>query len=140
MRSKGHIKVKGNLRSSYKIGWKCESGLIWKVEVGLEPNLVYWYNIGTVICSCGQRSYTKVKDHLRSRFKIGWKCENGLIWKVKVRFELILVIDIIWEPSYVYVVKGSQIKVKGHLRSTCKITWKCKFGLICILEDQLELP
>ena len=34
----------------------------------------------------------------------------------------------------------SQIKVKGHLRSTCKIIWKCKFGLICILEDQLELP
>ena len=34
----------------------------------------------------------------------------------------------------------SQIKVKGHQRSTCKITWKCKFGLICILEDQLELP
>ena len=33
----------------------------------------------------------------------------------------------------------SQIKVKGHLRSTCKITWKSKFGLICILQDQLEL-
>ena len=36
--------------------------------------------------------------------------------------------------------KRSQIKVKGHLRSTCTITWKCKFGLICILKDQLELP
>ena len=31
-------------------------------------------------------------------------------------------IDIIWEPSHVHGVKKSQIKVKGHLRSTCKIT------------------
>ena len=31
-------------------------------------------------------------------------------------------IDIIWEPSYVHAVKRSQIKVKGHLRSTGKIT------------------
>ena len=31
-------------------------------------------------------------------------------------------IDIIWEPSYVHVVKRSQIKVKGYLRSTYKIT------------------
>ena len=77
-----HIKVKGHLRSSCKIGWKCENGLIWKVEVRLEPNLVYWQSMGTFICSCGQRSYTKVKGHLRSSCKIGWKCENDLIWKV----------------------------------------------------------
>ena len=38
------------------------------------------------------------------------------------------------------MVKRSQIKVKGHLRSTCKITWKCEFRLFCKLEDQLELP
>ena len=31
-------------------------------------------------------------------------------------------IDIIWEPLYDHVVKRSQNKVKGHLRSTCKIT------------------
>ena len=31
-------------------------------------------------------------------------------------------IDIIWEPSDVHVVKRSQIKVKGYLRSTCKTT------------------
>ena len=41
-------------------------------------------------------------------------------------------IDIIWKHAYIHVVKRSQIKVKGHLRSTCKITH--------ILEDQLELP
>ena len=52
---KGHIKVKGHLRSSCMIGWKCESDLIWKVEVRLEPNLVYWYNMGTFLCSCGQK-------------------------------------------------------------------------------------
>ena len=32
-------------------------------------------------------------------------------------------IDIIWEPSFVDVVKRSQIKVKGYVRSTCKITF-----------------
>ena len=63
--------------------------LVWLNESNFITNLVYWYNMETFICSCGQRS---------------------------------------------------QIKVKGHLRSICKITWKCKFGLICILEDQLELP
>ena len=135
---RSHIKVIGHLRSKCKIGWKCESGLIWKVEVRLEPNLVYWYNMGTFICSCSQRSYTKVKGHLRWSCKKGWKCENGLTWKVEVWFEP-NVVDIIWEPLYVHVVKRSQIKVKGHLRSTCKITWNCKFGLICILEDQLAL-
>ena len=88
---KGHIKVKGHLRSSCKIGWKCESGLIWKVEVQLELNLVYWYNVGTFTCSCSQRSYAKVKGHLRSSCKMGWKCENGRIWKVEVQFELNLV-------------------------------------------------
>ena len=86
---KGHIKVKGYLRSSCKIGWKCENGLIWKVEVQFEPSLIYWYNMWTFICSFSQSLCTKVK---------------------------------------------------GHLKSSCKITWKCKFGLICILEDQLELP
>ena len=58
---KGHIHFKGHLRSSCKIGRKCKSGLIWKVEVRLEPNLVYWYNMGPFVCSYGQRSYTKVK-------------------------------------------------------------------------------
>ena len=29
----------------------------------------------------------------------------------------------------------SQIKVKGYLRSHCKINLQMKFGLICILED-----
>ena len=30
-------------------------------------------------------------------------------------------IDIIWEPLYVHAVKRSQIKVKGHLMSTCNL-------------------
>ena len=127
-------------RSSCMIGWRCYSGLIWKFEVPLEPNLVYWYNMGTFICSCSQRSYTKVKDHLRSTCKIGWKCENGLIWKVEVRFEPNLVYWYNMETFICSCSQRSQIKVKGHLRSTCKITWKCKFWLICILEKQLELP
>ena len=64
-----HTKVKGHLRSSCTIGYKCENYLNWKVEVRLESNLVYWYNMGTFICSWGQRSHTKVKGHLRSSFK-----------------------------------------------------------------------
>ena len=64
---RSHTMVKGHLRSSCKIGWKCENCLIWKVEVCLEPNLVYWYNMGTFVCSCGQRSQIKVKGHLRSK-------------------------------------------------------------------------
>ena len=50
-----YTKVKGHLRSSCKIDWKCENGLIWKVEARFQPNLVYWYNMGTFICSCGQK-------------------------------------------------------------------------------------
>ena len=64
----------------------------------------------------------------------------ALFEKLKSDLNQTLFIDMICEFSYDHVVKSSQIKVKGHLRSTCKITWKCKFGLIYILEDQLELP
>ena len=71
---RSHIKVKGHLRSSCKIGWKCESDLIWKVEVRLEPNLVYWYNMGPIVCSCSQRSQMKVKSPVRPMCKISWKC------------------------------------------------------------------
>ena len=42
--------------------------------------------------------------------------------KLKSNLNQTWFIDIIWEPSYVHAVKKSQIKVKGHLRSTCKIT------------------
>ena len=87
--------VRGHISRS-KVIWgqyvKCENGLIWKVEVWFDPNsnLVYWYNMWPFICSCSQRSCTKVKGHLRSSFKIGWKCENALIWKVQVWFEPLL--------------------------------------------------
>ena len=93
----------------------------------------------TFICLCSQRSCTKVRGHLRSSCKIGWKCENGLIWKVEVLFEPNLVYWYNMETFICSCSQRSQIKIKGHLRSTCKITWKCKFGLICILEHQLEL-
>ena len=42
--------------------------------------------------------------------------------KLKFDWNQAWFIDMIWEPSYVHVVKRSQIKVKGHLRSTCNIT------------------
>ena len=100
---------------------------------GNQTWLLIRYNMGTFICSCGLRSYTKVKGHLRSSFKIGWKCDNGLIWKVEVWFEPNLVYGYNIGHFVCTCDQRSQIKVKGHLRSTCKITWKCKFGLICIL-------
>ena len=37
----------------------------------------YRCNMGTLICWRGQRSHIKVKGHLRSSFKIGWKCESS---------------------------------------------------------------
>ena len=104
--------------------------LFEKVEVRLKPNLVYWYNLGTFMCSCGQRSYTKVKDHLRSSCKIDWKCENGLIWKDEVRLEPNLVY---WYNMWTFICSWGQrsyTKVKGYLRSSCKIGWKCDNSLV----------
>ena len=115
---------------SCKIGWKCENGLIWIVEVRFEPHLVYLYNMETSICSCSQRSCTKVKGHLRSSCKIGWKYENGLIWKLEVRFESHLVYWCNVETSTCSCSQRSCTKVKGHLRSSCKIGWKYENGLI----------
>ena len=86
---KGHIKVKGHLRSSWS--WNCESELIWKIEVQLEPNLVYWWYVGPFLCLCSQRSHIKVKCPLRSNYNISWNCESGLIWKIEVWLEPILV-------------------------------------------------
>ena len=81
---RSYTKVKGHLRSSCRIGWKCESGLIWKVEVRLEPNLVCWYNMGTFKCSCGQRSYqgqrsseVKLQDRLNM-----WKWSHLKSWSL----------------------------------------------------------
>ena len=85
---RSHIKVKGHLRSSCKIGWKCENGLIWKVEVWLEPNLVYGYNMGPFVCSCSLRSYTKVKGHQRSSWKMGSKYKIHLTWNVEIWLKL----------------------------------------------------
>ena len=118
---RSYIKVKGHLRSSCNIGWKCENGFIWKVEVRFEPNLVYWYDMWTFIWSCSQRSCTKVTGHLRSSCKIGWKCENGLILKVEVWFEPNLVYWYNMETFICSCGQMSQVNVKGHLRSTCKI-------------------
>ena len=175
----------------------------------------------TLICWWGQRSHIKVKGHLRSSCKIGWKCKcNKCIvfvhalrdldvrclqaWlllllkvasfdvkvasleKFKSYWSQTWFIDTIWDPLYVYVVKGhiprskvvrgqvgrwaqnvkftsfeklevrlepnlvywynvgtftclwghrSQMKVKGHVRSICRRAWKYKIWLICILED-----
>ena len=59
-----------------------------------------------------------------------------LIWlKLKSDWNQTWFIDKIWEPSYVHAV---HTKVKGHLRSGCKIDWKCENGLIWKVEVRLE--
>ena len=128
---RSNINVKGHLTLSCKIGSKCENGLIWKVEVWLEPNLVYGYNLGPSIYSCNQRSYTKVKGHQRSSWKIGSKCKIHLMSKVEVWLELNFVYWYNVWTSTCWWGQRSQGKVKGHVRSTCKTACKCKFD-ICV--------
>ena len=121
---RSHIKVKGHLLS-WKIGWKCESGLIWKVEVWLEPNLVYWFIMEPSVCLCGQRLYTKFRGqvvswtqnvnspYLKSWSPIGTKL--GLL---------------IHYHGTLCMFMSSNTKVKGHQRSNCKMGSKCKIHLI----------
>ena len=52
-----------------------------KLKSDLNQTLVYWYNMWTFICSCSQRLCTKVKGHLRSSCKIGWKWPHWKSWK-----------------------------------------------------------
>ena len=73
---------------------------------GFQPKLGHRCNMGTLICWWGQRSHIKVKGHLRSSCKIGWKymfmwskvinqgqrCHQRSSWFVV--------------PLYVHVVKG----------------------------------
>ena len=86
-----------------------------KLEVRFEPNLVYWYNMWAFIWSCSQRSCTKVKGHLRSSCKIGWKCENGLTWNVEVRFEPNLVY---WYKMETFIRScGQRSQIEGQRSS-----------------------
>ena len=73
-----YTKVKGYQRSSCKINSNCKIHLIWKVEVHLEPNLGYWYNVGIWTCLWSQRSQMKVKGHLRSICKMVWNVKFDL--------------------------------------------------------------
>ena len=105
------------------------------------PHLKSWSLIGTkrgLLIHYGTLwSYTKVKGHQRS-CKMGWKCQIHLIWKVEVRLEPILVSWYKVGTSTCSWGQKSQVKVKGHVRSICKVARKCKIWLICVLEDQLD--
>ena len=66
--------------------------------------------MGTFICLCGQRSYTKVKGHLMSICK----AENVKVVsfeKLKSDLNQTWFIDIIWEPSYVHAKVVPRSKV-----------------------------
>ena len=107
MRSRSNTEVKGHLRSSWKKSWKlemCYLGLLWKVEVRLEPNLVHGYNMATFICWWGQRS-SEVK--LEEQFKM---CQLTDLF-----FELFLC-ELLWYCSSLQVTATLQ----GGSR---KFTW-----------------
>ena len=80
---RSYTKVKGHQSSSCKIGSKFKIHLIWNVDVWLEPNLVFWYNLGTFTYSWGKQLQMKVKGHMRSIWKIAWKCKiiHKLLWQ-----------------------------------------------------------
>ena len=57
------VKASRKLNGLHTIS-KCKIHLIWKVEVWLEPHLVwYMYNVGTYTCSSGQRSQIEIKGY-----------------------------------------------------------------------------
>ena len=110
-----HIKVKGHLRLSCKIGWKCKSGLIWKVEVQLEPNLVYWYHME------GENLLT-IKGHI-PRSKIIWG--QVVRWTENVKFTSFERLKSEWNQTwFIYIIRKPLYvhMVKGHIPRS-KIIW-----------------
>ena len=49
---RSHIEVKVHLRSNYNV----KLASFEKLKFSCTPNLVYWYKMGSFVCSCGQRS------------------------------------------------------------------------------------
>ena len=75
---KGHIPMSEVIRGQV-VRWaqNVKFTSFEKLEVRLEPNLVYWSNVKTFTCSWGQRSWMNSKGHVRLICKIAWKCK---IW------------------------------------------------------------
>ena len=109
-----------------------------KLEVWWKPNLVYWYNMGAFICSCSQRSYTRSKVIWGQDVRLAENVKYTLFEKLKSNWNQTWFIDIMWEPSYVHDIRGHIPRSKGHLRSSCKIGWKCKIYLIWKIDVRLE--
>ena len=97
--------------------WCC--CLLWKrVNICLYiPHTLMDFNQTWVIgATWGPSFVDEVKGHIsgskvtyqdkRWSCKIGWKCKIGLNWKVEVRLEPNLVMDITRESSFVNEVKG----------------------------------
>ena len=90
-------------------------------------------------------SYVRaVKGHIpRSKViwgQVVWYGKNvkmALFEKLKSDWSQTWFIDMIWEPSYVRVAKD-HTKIEGHIRSGCKIGWKCENGLIWKVEVRFE--
>ena len=102
--------------------------MLWWIST---PKLGHRGNMGTHICWWGQRSHIKVKAHLRSSCKIGWKCKSDL-WKVSSNWNQTCFF--FWCNMGPFVCSHGQrsyTKVKVHQRSSCKMGSKCKIHLIC---------
>ena len=72
------------------------------------------------------KGHTKVKSHERSSWKMGPKCKITLIWEVEVWLKPSLVFWYYIGTSTCKCGQRSWVKVKGRVRSICKIAWKWK--------------
>ena len=125
---RSHIKVKGHLRSSCKIGWKCKSGLIWKIEDRLEPTWfidTLWGLLYAHVVK-GHKPRSKV---IRGQVVDGLRVKFTSFEKLRSNWNQTWFIDKVWDCLNVHLVKG-HTKVKGHQWSSCKMGSKCKIHLI----------
>ena len=111
-----------------RIGYKQQTQLQWSPLLFVSPALAgkaHSYHFVPCCCCCLLLLWNQVNIWLYLPHAL-------------MDFNQRLIIDETWEPSFVDEVKG-HIKVKGHLRSSCKIGWKCESGLILKIEVRFEL-
>ena len=103
------------------------------------------WNQTRFICIMWEPSYVHtVRGHV-PRSKVIW----GQVVRWAENVKMVSFEKLTWTKLGVLIQYGNlhmfmwsrlHIMIIGQPRSTCKMTWKCKFWLIFIFEDQLELP
>ena len=92
----------------------------------------------TFICWWDQRSRIKVKGYRRS-YKKGWKCEIAKYEKLKSNWKQTWFMDTIWDPLYVYGVRGHLLRSKAIRGQVVRWTQDIKFpSFEKIIEFQFE--